>query len=88
MIVVVVVVFVFAAVVIVFSFLFLFLVACNCNFPIHSPCSQQRAIMAMHSLSALIAFGEMIIAIVASAYCCYGLCGGSTPAQTMVVSKT
>ena len=48
---------------------------------------QQKAIIAMHSLSAIAALAEMIIAIVASAYCCAGCsCTTTTPSQTTVVS--
>ena len=49
---------------------------------------QVSAITAMHALSALVALGEMIIAIVASAYCCAGVCTSATPSSqtTTVVS--
>ncbi|XP_072029957.1 uncharacterized protein [Amphiura filiformis] len=50
-------------------------------------CGRQKAIMAMHALSALTGLAEMILAIVASAYCCSGCCRSSTPAtQTTVVT--
>ncbi|XP_072029960.1 uncharacterized protein [Amphiura filiformis] len=51
-------------------------------------CGRQKAVIAMHSLSSITALAEMIIAIVASAFCCAGCCCRSTTptTQTSVVT--
>ncbi len=45
---------------------------------------QVKGVVVVHALAAVVGFVEMIVAIVASAYCCCGSCG--LPQQSTVVS--
>ena len=49
----------------------------------------QPGLLGMHGFAAAVAFVEMIVAIVAAAFCCHGVCsccrGSSNPAQQQQV---